>query len=277
MPDAPEADFAATLRAAPRVDLRGLVGPDGAGGEGSLLTVPLLAWRVGADGPVRRETLVVERDVTPRARARYLREIIPHTILDLRARYSEAGPGDTPRAYLESNGGVAMDWDLEAVRTELLGTVTHADPYLGTLTYDRACQHCAGGADWGGTAVEVRVEPSWQDRDDLSPAAPPAAPLAAARGLWDDPAGAEHQIRDAVMADPQILPLFNDWREQAGERPLTPDAFRAALTPLGVTAWEEDGGAVWEVLLGVPLEDVVVKVRGKGGAGPDGAELEPLM
>jgi hypothetical protein len=231
----------ADLAAQPIVEIIGIVAPLSGGGVNYAwsdlysLYLNFDAWRVRG-GPLRKETLALKRMCTKKEMIELGRRFEVDTIISVRARLAEKNLMGTPHALLEELGGpVGDDAEMNEFLAELLRPVTHADPVLGTLVFDRGLEHFSGRVLWRGQLVEINLDVS---KRELLPQI-----ITIARTLIRDQA--EWHDRSREFASKELLSLKNEnWLDE-GEEELTADDFRKRLTMSSLTLDPDGSFTFW--------------------------------
>jgi len=239
-------DLFAELAAQPVVEIIGIVARLSGGGvmhdssDVWFFSLKFDAWRVRG-GPLRKEALAFNRMCTKKEMIKLGRKFEVDTIISVRARLAEENLMGTPQALLEELGGpVGDDAEMNEFLAELLRPVTHVDPVLGTLSFDRGLEHFSGRVLWRGQLVEISLDVSKCER--LPECITIARILIRDQAEWHD--------RSREFASKELLSLKNEnWLDE-GEEELTADDFRKRLTMNSLTLdpdgsftfWFDDGG-----------------------------------
>jgi len=238
----------AQLRAAPVVEILGLVGPSGAsgskGGPGTPwhMNVTLAAWKV-PEGPLRTSQLQVRRQVEYEQLEGLQKSPTAFALRKLRVRLLVENEMGTPQAWLEEIAGAAQDADLEAEAARLRAPVLYLDSVFGTCTLNRALDWFEAKGQWLGREVGVHLCIS--DTDALP------GLLAHAHALWADQASWQTRLLETAVRD--LLELKNDnWLDDDESR-LDAAQFGPRMALESVTFHPEggfsfcfdDGGLFW--------------------------------
>lgn len=257
----------AQLRAAPVVEILGLVGPSGGsgskGGPGAPwhMNATLAAWKL-PQGPVQTSELQLRRQVEYEQLDELQKSLTAFALRKLRVRLLVDNEMGKPQAWLEEIAGAAQDADLEAEAARLRAPVLYLDPVFGTCTLDRALDWFEAKGLWLGQEVGVHL--STGDTDALPEL------LAHAHALWADQAQWQERLLETAVRD--LLALKNDNWLDDDEKPLDAARFTPRMKLQSVTFYEDgefefcfdDGELFW---------GHAIMIDGSLGGGPESASI----
>lgn len=237
------------LEGEPEADVLGVVGANGAGG-GSVpgdatwtVSFELTAWRIeGAE--IQTRPLRVHRRVPEPGLRQYMKELVPYTVVRMRARVLSESPFGGPAALLESFPVREHDPALDDWAAKLQEPVTFHDQVLGTFTLDRRVNWYTAAVRWRGRPIELQLTAA--TADELQGA------LAAAHTLWSQQETWSERIQE--FAARKLLDIKNDnWADEDEDGDplvISSSEFKARMALESIIArgdgtlefWHEDGG-----------------------------------
>lgn len=257
----------ALLRAAPVVEVLGLVGPSGAsgskGGPGTPwhLGVTLAAWKLPG-GPLQTSELRVRRQVEYEQLEGLQKSLSAFALRRLRVRLLLETEMGAPQAWLEEIAGAVQDADLEAEAARLRAPVLYLDPLFGTCELDRALDWFSTRGQWLGQPVEVHL--STGEIEALP------ALLVHAHALWAAQAPWQARLLETAVRD--LLELKNDNWLDDDESPLDAAQFQSRMRLQSVT-FHEDGGFEFCFDDGELFWGHVIMIGGSLESGPESASI----
>jgi hypothetical protein len=257
----------AQLRAAPVVEILGLVGPSGAsgskGGPGTPwhMNATLAAWKLPA-GRVQTTPLQLRRQVEHEQLEGLQRSLTAYAVRRLRVRLLVDNEMGTPQAWLEEIAGAAQDEGLEAEAARLRAPVLYLDPVFGTCTLDRALDWFETKGQWLGQEISVHL--STGDIDALPEL------LEHAHALWADQAGWQARLNETAVRD--LLALKNDNWLDDDEKPLSAAQFTPRMQLQSVT-FHPDGDFEFCFEDGELFWGHVIMIAGSVADGPEEASI----
>ena len=206
------------LAACPVVELRGVVGPNGAGLSKTMkdprwmLRFGFEAWRMG--DRLATQPITVRRHVADDERARFDMLMTPYSVVSIRARVSV----DLVEALLEEFVGVVTDdSELNAIAARLQEPVTCLDPALGTFTLERQYDWFSATVNWEGKPITLTL-PEREFNEGLR----------IAHALFREQARWNQRILE--YAAEELVSLKNEsWRDE-DECAVTSDEFKARMS-----------------------------------------------
>jgi hypothetical protein len=209
----------------------GLVHPFGSRGWvviGALwkLTFRFYAWR-SSDGTLHRTELSLQRVITRERFDDLFNRTQGLAIVSARVRFLN----DESAELLELLGiADPMDHELERIAAELRQPLIYQHPRFGAFTFERSVGRWEAIVDWAENSIQL-ITPGGENsppEDDL---------LKTALELWDNQKLWKQRIEDYVVQ--KLLPLKNgNWLDD-DEAPLSPDEFKARMSPESITVYDE--------------------------------------
>lgn len=253
---------------APREVIYGVVHPSGVGAGksgGELLwhmTFSLAAW-ARPDGPLRKEKLLVRRDIDECQLKNYRERLPDFGVVAMEAAIVEESDSGKPQALLYTLlPDTPERTDLSELAEDLRKPVTTEDEQFGTFTLDRTLNWHEAMALWRGISVRLNLD-SYNDDETF-----PCESLEHAKTLWLDQERWDREIRDSLVKE--LLDLKNgSWLDE-DELELNAEEFlrRVSLTSITVRPggsfefWYDDGDLFWghSIMASCSFENGIGKV-----------------